>query len=244
MLCKGPQGPAGENRRVGRLAARVPAYAPSELAAQVPAKSRSVVQTSASRLQASASTCASLIDPFWLAGASRSARSLLAAEASTARRQERQSSHRRRRDVQLDARLFLQIADDAEQIARLRIAAWPSMRIRLSAACIRLAQLLKAHRRLNVVAGSPSRYQHRRPASCRCLRAATLRRRRDLRPPALHSSLKSRVTAIARLRSSRRRPAPPLVVRPQLLRSLDIAPLALLGAAVSRMTSASPSRPK
>src|ERR1700733_15973008 len=45
------------------------------------------------------------------------------------------------------------------------------------------------------------------------------------------SSLKSRVTAIARLRSSRRRPAPPLVVRPQLVRSLDIALLALLGAA-------------
>jgi hypothetical protein len=38
-----------------------------------------------------------------------------------ARRQERQSSHRPRRDVQLDPSPFLQIADDAEEVARMRI---------------------------------------------------------------------------------------------------------------------------
>src|SRR5580692_4331116 len=45
------------------------------------------------------------------------------------------------------------------------------------------------------------------------------------------SSLKSRVTAIARLLSPSRRLAPPLVIRPQLLRPFDVALLALLGAA-------------
>src|SRR5580698_7367720 len=48
------------------------------------------------------------------------------------------------------------------------------------------------------------------------------------------SSLKSRVNAIARLRSTRRRFSPPLVVRPQFFRPLDVALLALLGPASER----------
>jgi hypothetical protein len=56
-------------------------------------------------------------------------------------------------DVELDAGLFLQVADDAEEIAGLRIAAraeHANEALRLRAG--RLAKLLEADRRLDVVA--------------------------------------------------------------------------------------------
>jgi hypothetical protein len=75
------------------------------------------------------------------------------------------------RNVQLDAGLFLQVADDAEKIPRLRITtrtkhAHQALRLRAS----RFAKFLEADCCLDVVARDRLAVSIRQQASCRCLR--------------------------------------------------------------------------
>jgi hypothetical protein len=135
--------------------------------------------------------------------------------------------------MQLKAGLLLQVTDDAEEVAGVRITARAQHADDAFRRCAsRRAELLEADRRLDVVAqnrfacidiaGSMVLMPSRSSASAKAGSPATRFRT---------SSLKSRVTAIACSLSSCRRLAPPLVIRPQLFRPFDVALLALLGAA-------------
>lgn len=139
------------------------------------------------------------------------------------------------RHPQLHTGLLLQAPNNAEQVARLRVAARPEhVDQALGLRARRLAQFLEADRRLDVVAQRSTAL----PASTSPASMASMPSRSSASPKAgssatrfCTSSLKLRVNATASLRSSRPR-TPSSVVRPQRLGRLYIAPLAPLRAAV------------